>query len=495
MNQKKLDVLIEEIISLDPSLADHRSSLQHMLTELFETKQHIDISAEFISTLRKQVLAAHTPQTSWINSLFNSIHMNKKITVGTVGALATLVVVIGAYTFFDSTRSLQYAGDVGERKALALGPNAFGPLNSLQQSGAPMPPGAEAFVSSMRIEPSTGSATASVGGDTMIDGGGADMKMIMPWFQFEYNYVGEEFDLPTTLPVYRRTIGTMAASRAASAVRSVNNGIISLPSGLVAEQVSIRSTGNNGYSYQLDFTNEQVSLYEQGTEYIYNWNSRNRLSEEQLKQIATDFIVTQGISLDAYGSPVVDMQYLRYTENASEIPQFMTVIFPLMTPSGEIIYTQSGEVPAGIGITIDQARSTVTSAWNIKRAIFESSVYELTRDITRVLAIATQGGSLSTPWYSEDAERIVLALGTPTVVYTEYYRYNEETQKNEELYIPSLRFPVVSESRTAVYYSPLYITVPLVAELLIEPIYDIGVPMPRPMPAEPYDITSSDMLR
>lgn len=488
---KQIKQVIDELIKIEPSLASKTEELELVLQELMAAKGSIDISDTFVSELKQRVLATEPAQTP-IQLFLETIHMHTKhIALGTAGVVAVAAFAIGAYTLYSPTGPTALV--TNQAQTIALGPNAFGSLGEAYTNDpAPAPQaamlGAEAAISSrsMAANPVVGFGG---GGMAVTEPAMADKMMIMPYYSYAYAYIGDDISLPTDLPVYRRSLnnGSVAQSMAA-AIRSVDTGMISLPSGLRAENLNLRTNDGDGFSYHIDLRTQTVNIYEETSVYNDNWNGRTTLPDATLIRLATSFLEGRGVDLAAYGEPVVDIRYTRWQSEGSIVPQQLTVLFPIITPSGETVYERNGDAPAGIGVTVDQARQTAVSAYNIKRMQFESSAYELATDISRVLEVATQGGDVYEPWRPEDAEVATFTLGTPTVVYIEYYQYNDRTGTSDELYIPALRFPIVDRPEQEVYYNPEFVTVPLVAELLKAPVVQPEpYPMPRPMPVEPLE--------
>ena len=87
-----------------------------------------------------------------------------------------------------------------------------------------------------------------------------------------------------------------------------------------------------------------------------------------------------------------------------------------------------------------------------------------------------------------EQEIVEIDLGNPEVVYMRYFSYDGRT--SAEMFIPALRFPVISSPDDSPYYRQ-HVTIPLVKEIndkRLDQTSDGGGIIPRPMPLPAIEV-------
>jgi hypothetical protein len=324
-----------------------------------------------------------------------------------------------------------------------------------------------------------------------------DMKIMPPYYGFKYVYKGEALNLEdTSAAVYRRIKGDDAAAKNMASLISAASfsGLdFSAFSNLKAANVTLMEDKDLGLVISFDFNEGNINIYENWEKWTYPerdacgneqscWD-RYRLkigdvpADADLIAMADKFLTTHAVNLDHYGTAIVD-NYWRdsYEQTADKtnfyIPEYATVIYPLLI-DGQAVRDQSGNY-AGLRVTINLNKKAASGLNGLVPYRYESSQYDLETASETIVKIAENGG-----WngnYYFQAENVqTIELGTPEKAYVQIYRY--VGNRNEELLVPALIFPVVNIPSGAYYYGQKYVTVPLVKEMLS----DLGN-QPIPMP-------------
>lgn len=473
-NKTELTKILEELYLLDPELKKI-PGLEKKIQHLLEQKKHITIDLGFAQKLKDQVLEAHESQyaqTSIIQLLTS--YMKQPLYIAGTGTVAIVAIVaIGMYTFQQNPSGILPIDQHLFAKQITQQPErSFGPLSGLQIQEMQTGP-----VSATRIETEFG-ASSDLATETMI-GTTEPARLIAPFpsYRTTYSYQGESFEIPTDLPIYRRTTNLSQAKSLAQAFNGNKSGILNIGGSHYIENLTLVGSGSNAMTINLNFEYGEASLYaspdqEREREIMYQRNPGKVtvLGDEELIAIAQQALEKYGVDVQSFGEPVVDKRWQSYQgENGDTyVPDMQTVIFPTQF-NGQIVYEQDGSIASGITVSVDQRTRNVSSIWNLKTQQYESSNYSLVSDTTRLNNLATRGGFMNVRYEDENAEVFELTLGTPEIIYIQYTRYNE---KREELYMPALRYPVIASElpEDLPYYMGTheYVTVPLVSDIVTE---------------------------
>lgn len=461
MTKQHLYTLIDELIELEPSLQGKETQLMHILETLADIDDAIVIDEEYIQLLRNDVLrrlrqSARTRHSFF--SLFSFMNVKHPITAATLATFALVAVGAVSYVTYDHWYRTP-AAELAMRDT-ALPAEAFGPLTAIGQESTQVNSNSALLSSSRSVEGFGGGVTAD---------GDAKM-MILPMYTFRYTYEGNPIVLPTSsLPVYRRAVDMQSNRTLVERIADIDNPFLQVHGDDVRlETISLKSISGD-YHYYFDFFNGRANINAVYTSYQERTEPGVQLSDEENIAIARQFLQQRGISLDRYGEPVVDNRWKQYSQNNEWIPPTIGVVFPERA-GDTVVHERDGGMPMGLTVSVVQQTKQAESAWNILAGAKESSAYPLVADVDRLVTLAENGGSMYR-WYGpENTEEITYTLGTPDVIYIQYYLPAQEGKDGEqEVYVPALRFPVTGGDQTPEYYTPpMAITIPLVEELVVE---------------------------
>ncbi len=470
------ETLIEELIALDPMLAEKREDLVRVVRELSaerpDTRWRPEFHDELLRVLRARMENEGEGAPTFSSSFLTSLMENRFLFAGggaVLGALLMFVVV-----------QLPWQPQGGSTDLVAVeevAPNAFGSLR-LQDDAATGLGGGGGAVESAPAPRAMGS--------------GGDSKMIAPgeFTQVRYVYDGP-IDLPEgDIQVYKR-IKPSGSPAAGSAMGGFVHDVVDLTSfgSLALETLSAREKGK-GYTLYANYAEGSLSInknydptdrpdthctteecYEQ-----YRLGEADMISEEQLVNIARQFVQQHGFDLSSYGDPVVTDDWramLARSEDQSYFyyPEQQTVVFPMLI-DGLPVYEEYG-YPFGLSVSIEVRNKTVANVYNIYVQNYQASAYAATQDEANVREAVERGGVYA--WLSPEARLVDATLGEPTRVFVRMNRWEPQASEGYDLFVPALSFPVTTMP-TDTYENREYVVIPLAEELL-----DTDN-SPRPMP-------------
>jgi hypothetical protein len=197
-------------------------------------------------------------------------------------------------------------------------------------------------------------------------------------------------------------------------------------------------------------------------------------SDEESLEIAKRFISEYGINLDGYGQPFVQNSWRTAYEVSPDkenyyFPEEVSVVYPLIIDGVEVC-GQGGEYQ-GLMVGVDVKNRKASGFNGVISPSFESSKYEAISDKEQIVKMAEDGGMNGFYYYgAEDGQETVVELGTPQKALMQYWKYDQETGRGDELYIPALVFPVKKRPQADYFYIE-NIVVPLIKDVLINNNY------------------------
>ena len=333
-------------------------------------------------------------------------------------------------------------------------------------------------------------------------GGGLayDSKMIAPMpIEYKYKYSGDKFELnDLTVPVLRRKTGEAASLSIINQIKSMNLGIADLSSFASAkmQNLSFYEDRDFGYYVDVNFRDSSISIYENWEKWdsplsrcadqrCYNENQLtidDIPSDEELILIANGFLSQYGIVMDSYKDPeVVDDWRISYDAAADKqyawVPDQIQIRYSLIV-EGETVYDQAGN-PFGLTVNVNIRHKRASGAWGLRANQFESSDYEAIADAEKIIAYAESGGMAGLIYYEQNEQTQAAAeveLGTPERVLVQIYNY--ANNKNNELLVPALRFPIIAKSDDLAFFWRSSVIVPLAKELIDDSVLQERKPMP-----------------
>jgi len=502
MSVKELNRILSELYVLEPSLRNKEAELISLIQKMSDLKPSTKFDAAFAARLKQEIIRLETPISNENNkSIINFNLMNKKLYL----ALGSLAVASMAFIFFLKTTVtnpqiasyVSKSGDRGQEAVSVLPAGAFGNLASLGNSltngavektatlglGGGGSNVASAEMATFTATPADASSLAAI---SPMAGVTTDMKIMPPYYGFKYVYKGEALNLEeASAAVYRRVKGDDATAKSVAGLISnldVAGFNLSSFSNLKATNISLMEDKTLGLAISFDFNEGNVNIYENWEKWTYPerdacandqacWE-RYRLkisdvpADADLIAMADSFLTNHKVSLDHYGTAVVDNYWRDNYAQSSDItnfyiPEYATVIYPLLIDE-QAVRDQSGNY-AGLRVTINLNKKAASGLTGLMPYRYESSQYNLESSAEAIIKLAENGG-----WngnYYFQAENVqTIELGTPEKAYVQIYRYTNN--RNEELLVPALIFPVINVPDGINYYGQKYVTVPLVKEML-----------------------------
>ena len=504
--KKEIRSILNDLYKLDESFKANEKELIILIEKLLSVKPDIKIDPKFARSLKAQLMEKAGEPASL---QFNLTNMLRRWLFPFAGGVLTTVLVVAVILSLNTVNKpivpyqinedMKAKGIAHDEVVTQLQDNAFGTLSDTAQ------PAPERATATAPMQ------AAGLGGAEAVNSGGAVAKnsMIMPPYmpqQYKYIYKGDAVELKDVkVAVYHRKSGSVNDSSFINAAKSFGFGAIDLSgfNNLSAQNFSMIQNVKNGYNINIDFTNQNVSIYQNWSQweqpYTKCGNDQKCIKRLQLKPsdvpddaditaISDKFLKEHNVDMSSYGQPVV----IRYWENQSYdngtsqlyIADDIQVIYPLRI-NGMPAVGEGGD-PYGLNVSVNIREKKVSNANNIRMNDFDSSDYDAVTDFGDVTKFAENGGSM----YAYDApegskiieaeygnpERVVEVLNRPdkdnSGVYTEYF-------------VPALKFPINKKPDTNIYQN--YIIVPLAKEMLKRD-ESVAVPLTRTEPGIATDI-------
>lgn len=499
--------MLAELYRLDPSLREHEEQLKRLIAQMKDLRPDSQFTPALAARLKEEIMKTVKQKYSLSENNSNFNFMNKKFyyfaaPALVLGVVAVIVLLNPVARTGDVARTGIFNNKASDEGVSRLAANAFGALSGVSTSAVQN----EAAPLATRSVDSTLSgevATVATDGDMAVSsgaatapalalglGGGAalDSKMIMPYFNFKYVYVGDPIVLEeNSSDVYRRLKGGSNSARSlASMVSNLDFGGLKINkfSNLSATNITLAEEKDKGLMVTFDFMEDSIYISE-------NWQrwtmperdacgsdeacwARFRLSindvpaDSELIAMTNKFLSDHEIDLSNYGAPEVDNNW-RIGYDAAEdknnfyIPEYASVVYPLLI-NNEPVRDQGGNY-AGIRVNINLLQKAVTGLHGLTPFRYEASAYTLETSAERIIRIAETGGQGGMFFNGSETGATEIRLGTPTKSYVQTYRY--QNNRSEELLVPALVFPITNPEAFG-YYGQRSVIVPLVQEMLTE---------------------------
>jgi len=479
MNQR-IEKIIDELVSLEPSFAAHRQELGQILLKLDALKPNIAVDPEFVRKLRIQLLehAENKNFASTWSKLKNNF-MKKTLFVGGSVAVLLLAVLVGLSIYGNyknkSKGLLSFGTDV---LITRTGEKAFGSLATLTA--------ASGQGGGTSMAPTANSKSMLAYGM----GGGGDMAIPYEPLSYKYVYKGDSLNLSSDkLEVLKRQMPDL--SSIASSVNSFGLGLVNLDSFGNSKVQSVTIGQDKGYNIYMDLVNGMVSIngYFDPMPLATSSNvstpsaimcikegppcgpppiSESDIPDDgTLISIANQFLSDHGITTTAYAAPEVQNQFrvqnkmLLQKNPIAQVywPQYIEVVYPLQVDNGEV-YDEGGN-KTGLMVSIDISSKKVTSVSNLSTLNYQASSYDAETDDSRIVSVAEKGGLYGYVGDS-NAKTVEIDLGTPTQQYVQMWDYSDNT--SQQILVPSLIFPV--QNPPAEGYYQQFVIVPLIKDIL-----------------------------
>jgi len=510
-----LESILAELYQTDPTLRDHEKELIPLIKRLLKDQPDAEPTEQFIAELRAQLQsqarslqsttlpAGHSSTERRLDPIlsFFSLMKYSYAALGLVlGVLLTTPAVY--YTLKNPSSPLKVlpTDDSLFSYSITKRPdNDFGDLAGGRSAGAE--------TTSFSRNQSGGGGGGLGGGPTMdakIAAGGnatSDMMIYPPqdFVQYEYVFNGDIPALTNDKVSVLKRQKNITRIPITAINGSFDLGSIDLNSFNNARVDSLTFTQDESYGYMIS-----VMLSEGAIGINQNWAKwphpeadckddacwramqvkiTDIPADDVLLDIAHAFMKDHHIDLSAYGTPEVDHQWKVEYERATDksmayIPDTQRVIYPLLI-EGQPVYDEGG-TKAGIQVGVNVRERKVADVWGIMNNNFLRSDYAGVTDSEVVMKYLREFEQTPKEYLPQDTKvrTVKLQLGAPVVAYSRMYMY--ENNANDELYVPSLVFPVTNVPAGEYYYRSS-IVVPLATDLLGR-FQNIGRPMPLAEP-------------
>lgn len=506
MQDIELKEILNEIYRLEPGLREREADLLVLLRQMSDLRPDTRFDQSFASRLRAELErmrpAPEAPKTFFVNFKY----MNTKI-YAALGSVAVVGVVAFLMFYSPEKRLANFGPETGISRASA---NAFGNLAALGNATAVgnfdggLGSGERTLAAEATPAPlaplGMGGDSAGVASDIAVN-----KMMIAPMFNYNYVYRGDALELSETSgDVYRRLKGNGQSGRSlANLIRNASFSDLDLGSfrNLRVTNFSLIEDRDLGLMISFDFNEDTVYVSENWEKWRnierencgadqacwdrYRVRMEDIPSDETLISIANRFVSDYRINLDNYGEPEVDNQWRQGYEafaNKADfyVPEHVSVVYPLLI-NGEPAYDQGGNY-VGLRVTVNVVRKAASGINGLTPYRYEASSYELENSAEAIIRTAENGGwNRGYYYYGEPGQAQVrtLELGTPRRALVQTWKYTNN--RNEELLVPALIFPVLNPPTDGYYYGSRTVTVPLVKEMLAELNQS---PMYQPLPID-----------
>jgi len=482
MNQTT-QTLLAELYAADPSLKKYEPSLISIIERMVASRPNVKIDARFRNELKAKMLEAIAER-----DMAKAQQPSQRLVWALGSAILLIVVAVPVvYVLVNgtdqvATKRTSTFGALGVTKQLAA--NAFGSLSSdrlrLTQSGergsGPANTAQDSVATGLKEDASTEPTIAPVPGDYSIP---------------IYQYVGTPLALAGgDITVYKRDPGLTGVSGLNQLLQNVRTGLVDLSKlkNTNIQSLSFAEERDLGYQIYLDFIDGSVSVQQNWQRWPTTDLKRaptaggNRLNDDQAIEIANRWLSDYGVNRSAFGTPVVQTDYLygavigQSVGNVAEVQvgsadavatdmmpyqyENMNVIYPLVI-DGKKVYDLSGQ-PYGLNVQVSASGQRVSGVSNLRSLNLSASDYATISDTKRVLDIVKRGGVYSSP-IDASTPTSEFEVGEPESVLTVMQTYTDTT--SSEFYVPALRFPITKTPVDQPTYQSA-IVVPLVSDFL-----------------------------
>ncbi len=343
---------------------------------------------------------------------------------------------------------------------------------------------------------------------------------VMPPYQpvtYKYVYKGDPIQAPAPqMDVYRHKAMSSLTDAPAGVLQSAGLGSIDLGSfsSVKMQNVTFVEDRDNGYVITTDFQNGTVSINQ-------NWDRMTNNpylcvkgvcptvepltadkvpADDVLVRTANDFLSSHGVDASLYGTPVVDHSWRVYAMGGGvevmngvavpdaapapaatkdiapsvmpiRAPDQISIVYPYLVDGQEVVSTNGD--PIGMNVSVNIRDKSVAGVYGIALQSYEKSSYATEQDMSWIMTFVERGGVYG--YTDPNAKAVDVELGKPSVELASFGRQTADGTW-EDLYVPSLVFPVVKKPADASWLQNS-VVVPLIKDLLQEPNQPVPVPL------------------
>jgi len=494
--EQEIKNIWEDLRRVEPTFEEHEKELKDILKDLLKSKPNVQVDDKFIMELREKLMdrIEQLKTVPRIKRSFGSIFSGKfRYAFG--GAIISLILLFGIGLALNESGILVFQPKTSQIKfefnKVSLSDGAFGSLIGQSQD--------------------QGETALTGRGGGGVGGGGGGLKAtdatspiacdgvncpVFPYIAPKYVYKGENISLEEQKVEVLRKRGRVDFSASLLGfLETFDFGLADLTgfNNTRVQSINLVQDKDFGYTIYINFDEGTISIDSYWPKWPHAVNrcldercvEENTLklsdvpNDEEMIQMAKNFISEHKINLGSYGEPEVindwrQQQYglVKMDESSLYVPDVVMVRYPLLV-NGKFVYEQGGS-KLGVNISINIRAKKVSGIYNLSIQEYESSMYEAETDFSKILKIAEMGGIYNYILFV-DGQTKEIKIGTPELAYGVIWKYDENTQFSNMLLVPSLVFPVVNNPE-GVYSFNTKIVIPLAKELL-----EVNDNYPRPL--------------
>ncbi len=474
--------ILDELYAMDKNLKKHEAELVEIINTLIASRPQVKFDESFKKELGAKLLERlekfqkKPDEKKGIN--INLTLMNK-LFYGLGGmALALLIIIPLLKTQSPNLLPTDYGSVNFGLEVDKISKNAFGPLVSIQGTQA-------------TADSALGRGEAvGLGGGGQSAASAPDVIGIMPpeYVNFSYSFDGEIPVPDQELPVYKKVKGNSASGNLARLLQQSKFDIIDISSfdNSQLRNFNIIEDKPYGYSVYIDLYEGIMSIYENWERWphppvLETLTIDQVPGDDVLIAIADKFLADKKINISQYGKPAVEDNwrvFYNQAEDASSayVPDNISVVYPQLI-NGETVYEEYGGY-YGLRVNINIREKRASGAWGISSQKYQSSLYQMETDTSRLKKLLEQGGGY--PLYTDANSRTAeVKLGEPTMSYSIIWQ--NDANGSYQLYVPALVFPVV-EAPDAGYFNRENIVLPLAKDIVENRLNPNQEDYPLPVP-------------
>lgn len=491
-------------------------AVRKVVEQVAASKPNVTIDANFISALREELAAkANELQISKTTQHnYFSLSMNKILASALV---VCLVLVAGGVWYIQNTnKPLIKTNQLADTQVLSgkyaitnVAKESFGDLAKVAlsnggQGGGGQGAGPATATDSLGSAPTANQGTKVASGPaTGLGGGGANgsspESIIYRPNNYVFKYTGA--DLPTladTQNVLKRISPVQPESFVSKILSFLSFGLIDMSkfTDVKLQNFAFVEDKDFGYGMNVDMQSGTVNLYQNWQKWPQPYNciagepcptippvkSTDLPSDTETINIANQFLTDYNISLEGYGTPIVDDTWRVQNENNPiktnlYVPEQVQVIYPLQL-EGKKVFDEGGYTD-GLVVFVDVRTKKVANVSNLNTKQFESSAYAGETSSKRLIDVALRGGYRNYPYTDPNGKKVELDLQTPTIEMVRMWYSTDNYKTTDEIYVPALVFPIKNWAETQ--YWRRNVVVPIVSSILDsdkQPIIYPGQPIP-----------------
>lgn len=481
--ENKIRKILDDLYMIDDELKNNEKELEGVVRKILESKPEVEINKEFVDELKIELLEMADDIEKQSTEAKAGFSISLKDFALVMSGAAVCAVLFISTSYVNKNNFISESMDLSRsaNKIQKIEDSAFGSFAEPQANNE----GAREMLSSK--------VASDVGVDEAVGveaGGGAGEAMMMsspkimpPQTSFNYVYNGGDIDLPGgKMPVYKREkTGTLSKS-VAKTISSFNFPLADVEKlkDTSIPTINIREDREFGYNMYFDLTNSMLSInmnWEKWPNihdlcegerdcFEYNKLQMSDIPEDKpILSVADKFLSSYGVSKVDFEEPRVDKKWQKrsaYDEGEKYVPERISIIYPLKIENKNV-YSEHGEVE-GMILEYDIRFGRISGARNIFEKKYISSDYDVSTDMDKIVEVLNRGGN-NMYYGSRESKKIDVEVGEPELALVKMWKHEFREEKQVELYVPCLVFPVIGEVDNR-NFSKENVVVPIIEELI-----------------------------